>query len=99
MQQLFLKISGALLFTASLLVSCTTKNKNIIKQIHVGLHNDNKLKIQLDISTSENAKVYAAYWPDTAGINAKIITPVSENDTAHHLILCNILPQTKYSYQ
>ena len=99
MQQLFLKISVALFFTASLLVSCTTNNKNIIKQIHVGLHNDNKLKIQLDISTSENAKVYAAYWPDTAGINAKIITPVSENDTAHHLILCNILPQTKYSYQ
>ncbi len=95
----FLKISGACFFTSLLIVSCSTNNKNIIKEIHVGLHNDNKLKIQLDVSTISKSEAYAEYWPDSAGINSKMASPVSKYDTAHHFILCNIIPETKYSYR
>jgi arylsulfate sulfotransferase len=78
---------------------CNNNEGNIIKEIKVGLHNDNELKIQLDVVTNSKANVYAEYWPDSNRSEGKMISLISKNATTHSLILCNIMPQTKYSYQ
>ncbi len=38
-----------------------------IKEIHIGLHQHNELKIQVDVSTSDTASLYIEYWPDSNG--------------------------------
>lgn len=79
-------------------MGCYNNKGNIVKEIKVGLHNDNELKIQLDVITNSKSDVYAEYWPDSSGMGAKIVSPVSKNALSHSLLLCNIIPQTKYSY-
>lgn len=86
-----------LFFLTATLLACNNHG-NIIKEINIGLHNNNELKIQVDVATNTNADVYVEYWPDTAGSNNKIISPFSLNKANHSIVLCNILPAKKYSY-
>lgn len=97
MLKFLIKSIGIFFFTA-IFTGCFTANENIVKEIKVGLHNNNDLKIQLDVLTNSKADVYAEYWPDSAGIDKKIISPVSKNALTHSLVLCNIIPGTNYSY-
>jgi arylsulfate sulfotransferase len=81
-------------------VGCNSNKGNIIKEIKVGLHKDNELKIQLDVITNSKAEVYVEYWADSdKSTDAKIMSPISKNATSHSFVLCNIIPKTKYSYQ
>ena len=77
---------------------CSASDKNIVKEIRVGMHNNNELKIQINVLTNSKADVYAEYWPDSSGETSKLASTVSKNDTSHTLVLCNIIPQTNYSY-
>ncbi|MFT3703708.1 MAG: aryl-sulfate sulfotransferase [Agriterribacter sp.] len=69
-----------------------------IKEIHIGLHHNNELKIEINVLTAAPAKVYAEYWSDN-NPSKKYISTTSAVDTQHALILCNIIPQTNYSYR
>ncbi len=73
-------------------------NTNIIKEINVGLHHNNELKIQIDVATTTNADVYVEYWQNKKGDSTKYVSTISKNKIAHTLVLCNMLPQTSYSY-
>ena len=90
-------IISCILFSI-IFTGCVSNNGNIVDTIKVGLHNDNELKIQLDIITNSRADVYVEYWADSSQ-SEKFISPVSKDAINHSLILCNILPQTKYDYQ
>jgi arylsulfate sulfotransferase len=96
-KNLILKLS--LVFSAVVLVSCTKNEGNIITAIKIGTHSNNELKIQIDVTTSTDAKVFAEYWPDTIGSKAKILSPISKNGLSHSLVLCNISPETNYTFQ
>lgn len=87
-----------ILFFMVAFAGCLNKKGSIVKEIRVGLHNNNELKIQLDVVTNSKADIYAEYWPDSSGMNSKIVSSVSKEPIIHSLILSNILPQTKYSY-
>ncbi len=88
-----------LVVTIVIFNSCSSNNSNIIAAINVGTHNNNELKIQIDVTTVKAAAVYAEYWPDSAGVKEKMLTPVSKTGTVHSLVLTNIIPETNYSYQ
>ena len=78
--------------------SCIDTSGNVIKDIHIGLHNNNELRVQLDITTVKEAEVYAEYWPDTAK-NEKLTSLISKKGLDHSLVLTNILADTKYNFQ
>lgn len=78
--------------------SCVDTSTNIIKDIHIGLHNNNQLRIQIDVTTVKDAEVYAEYWPDSAK-NEKLTSLTSKKGLQHSLVLTNILPDTKYDFQ
>ena len=77
---------------------CCNYQSGIIEEIHIGLHNNNQLKIELNILTSAATDIYAEYWPSTA-TDQKSATTVSKDATNHTLVLCNLFPQTDYAYQ
>jgi len=77
------------------LYSCT--DSNAIKEVRLGLYNNNELKIKLDIVTSREANVFAEYW--LKGNNGpKFLSVGSHKATGHQLVLTNILPDTTYNY-
>ncbi|MDA6071290.1 aryl-sulfate sulfotransferase [Flavobacterium sp. AC] len=80
-------------------VSCSKNQGNLIKNITIGTHSNNELKIQIDVTTNDNVQVFAEYWSDQEGIKNKITSPVSKTGLFHSLVLCNIRPETNYSYQ
>jgi arylsulfate sulfotransferase len=84
----------AILIVAAIFTGCS--NSNLVKEIHVGLHNNNELKIQVDITTTEPADVYVEYWADKDGKKFRSI--LSKNAVSHSLVLCNIIPNTNYAY-
>ena len=91
----FLKWNFILVIFA--LASCSNNQGNRITNINIGTHGNNELKIQIDVTTSDQLQVYAEYWTDK--IKNKISTPISKNGINHSLVLCNILPETTYNYQ
>jgi len=95
-KKLILKGSFVLVFLA--LAGCSKKQVRITN-INIGTHGNNELKIQLDVTTNENAQVYAAYWADKNGTKNKITSPISKTGLSHSLVLCNITPETNYSFQ
>lgn len=95
-KKLILKGSFILVFLA--LAGCSKKQVRITN-INIGTHGNNELKIQLDVTTNENAQVYAAYWADKNGTKNKITSPISKTGLSHSLVLCNITPETNYSFQ
>ena len=84
-------------FFAMIFAGCYN-NVNIIKEIRVGLHNNNELKIQIDVLTTSAADAYAEYWPEKGDSTKKMQSTVVKNVTVHSLVLCNISPKTSYSY-
>ncbi|WPU96081.1 aryl-sulfate sulfotransferase [Mucilaginibacter sabulilitoris] len=91
----FLICLAVLVFTV---VFASCNNSNAIKEIKVGLHNNNELKIQVDVLTASPADVYAEYWEDEGADTTKQVSPVSKNTDRHRLVLCNIAPKTNYAY-
>jgi hypothetical protein len=83
-----------------LLVALTgcTGGGDIIRVIGIGLHDNNELKIQLDVTTTRDARVYAEYWPDSSA-GRSFVSPVSNAGLHHALVLGNIIPQTGYSFR
>jgi len=85
-------------FLGIVVAGCTSGGGNIIREIGIGLHNNNELKIQVDVTTTRDAPVYAEYWPDS-GSRGKMVSPVSAAGLRHSLVLGNIIPQTGYSFR
>ena len=88
-------------FLAALIVLSLTScgnSQNIIKDINIGLHHNNKLLIQIDVNTIKPAQVYAQYWADSAA-NEKLTSDTSSSSLSNSLVFTNILPNTKYSFQ
>lgn len=90
---------GILVFFVAMLCSCTKKDGNIITAINIGTHSNNELKIQIDVTTSTDAKVLVEYWPNKVGSKGKISTPVSKMGLSHSLVLSTITPETDYTFQ
>ncbi|WP_291285110.1 aryl-sulfate sulfotransferase [Flavobacterium sp.] len=90
---------GVFIWILLILVSCSKNQVNPIKNITIGTHGNNELKIQIDVTTNEDVQVYAEYWPDQKGIKNKITSPISKAGGSHSLVLCNITPETHYSFQ
>jgi len=88
-----------LFFLVILLVSCGDDKTAIVKQIQVGLQHNNELKIRLDITTTEAADVYAEYWPDSNKTDTHRVAAISKDELSYTAVLCNIIPQTNYSYR
>ncbi|MDQ0637533.1 arylsulfate sulfotransferase [Pedobacter sp. W3I1] len=70
-----------------------------IKEIKVGLHNNNVLKIQIDVLANSNTDAYIEYWPDKLADAQREATSLSKNKRNHKFVLCNIIPKTSYAYQ
>jgi len=81
------------------LTGCSKNQSNSISNINIGTHSNNELKIQIDVTTNDNVRVYAEYWSDKKGVKNKITSPVSKTGLSHSLVLCNITPETHYSFQ
>ncbi|RED26402.1 arylsulfotransferase ASST [Flavobacterium cutihirudinis] len=79
--------------------SCSKNQSNDIVNINIGTHSNNELKIQIDVTTHDNAEVFVEYWSDKKGIQSKLASPVSKSGLKHSLVLCNISPETNYSFQ
>ena len=94
-KKLIQKVSFILVLLA--LASCS--NNQIISNINIGTHGNNELKIQIDVTTNDQAQVYAEYWPEKKGNQSKINSPISKSGLKHSLVLCNITQETNYSFQ
>lgn len=92
-------IYWCLIFSMVFFMGCGEKNANIIDTINIGLYANNRLKIQIDIATHEEASVFVEYWPEDKGEQHKIVTPISTNGLKHMLVLSNIVPLTNYTFQ
>lgn len=88
---------GSFILVLLALASCS--NNQIISNINIGTHGNNELKIQIDVTTNDQAQVYAEYWSDKKGTQSKITSPISKSGLKHSLILCNITPEINYSFQ
>jgi outer membrane protein assembly factor BamB len=87
------------LFIVLFFISCNNKNGNIISEIKIGTHNNNELKIQIDITTTDDAEVFAEYWPDSIREKGKRASLISKKAKSHSIVICDIIPETNYSYQ
>jgi arylsulfate sulfotransferase len=98
--QMIKRFSGyVVILTLSIFFSsCLDNGRRDIKEIRIGLHNNNQLKIQVDVLTDAAVDAYAEYWPEKDGINEKMQSNVSKNGVSHSLILCNLIPKTNYQY-
>ncbi|CAI2767435.1 aryl-sulfate sulfotransferase [Flavobacterium collinsii] len=92
-------VKGVFIWILLTIASCSKNQVNPIKNITIGTHGNNELKIQIDVTTNENVQVYAQYWSDQKGIKYKITSPISKTGSSHSLVFCNITPETNYSFQ
>ncbi|KAF2329329.1 aryl-sulfate sulfotransferase [Flavobacterium nitrogenifigens] len=88
---------GSFILVLLALASCS--KGQIISNINIGTHSNNELKIQIDVTTNDQAQVYAEYWSDKEGNQNKMTSPISKSGLKHSLVLCNITPETNYSFQ
>ena len=70
-----------------------------VKEIHVGMHHNNTLQVQIDAETTDSCIAYVRYWPDSAGEGAALTSPKSARGLAHSMVLLNMVPATPYSYE
>jgi len=82
-----------------LAASCRYGGGSAVKEIHIGRHHNNALQIEVDASTADSAEAYVRYWPDSAGEAASLASTVSPKGLEHKMVLLNLVPGTKYSYQ
>ncbi|MBS1533232.1 MAG: aryl-sulfate sulfotransferase [Bacteroidetes bacterium] len=88
-----------ILIAAATFAGCTGNGKVRIDEIRVGLHNNNVLKIQIDVKTDQPADARVEYWDQKSNAGKKFYSTQSHNANDHVLILCNIAPQTTYAYR
>src|SRR4051812_16472887 len=92
-------VQCALLVMASISFSrCTDSGKIALGEIHVGLHNNNELKIQMDVTTDKAADIYAEYWKERDS-SKKWSSPVATHTSNGRLVICNVAPETDYGYR
>ena len=82
---------------AAILTGCLGSGVNI-EEIRLGVHNNNELKIQINVITTQPANVYAEYWKTAGTDTVKYLSTISHNSEKHSLILCNVITQTDYAY-
>lgn len=87
-----------LFFAMAVVGGCSNKENSGIKEINIGLSNNNELKIKIDVTTNAPAKVYVEYWQDSLGVNNKYSSLISKTGLQHQVLLCNIIPETNYSF-
>ncbi|WP_428329419.1 aryl-sulfate sulfotransferase [Mucilaginibacter sp.] len=87
-----------LVFFTAIFSGCFNSGGSIIKEIRIGLHNNNELKIRIVVLTTAPADAYVEYWPQKGGSNDKMLSNVSKNAVSDTLVLCNIIPNTNYLY-
>ncbi len=98
MLKCFARTVTAFLVMASF-TGCLNNKGTIVKEIQIGLHNNNELKIQIDVKTTSEAEVCATYWADSLGPGKQYVSTVSKAGLTHSLVLGNISPSTNYSFQ
>jgi len=92
-------IKYAVLLIASISFwGCGDSGKIVLGEIHVGLHNNNELKIQLDVTTDKPADIYAEYWK-AKDSRKKWLSAVAQHTSNGRLVICNISPETDYAYR
>ena len=91
-------IKWIIVLTLPVMLGSCGNGKVTVNEIRVGIHNNNKLKIQIDVITNLPSDVYAEYWREKGGDSAKMTSTVSHNAQSHSLVLCNIIPETDYAY-
>lgn len=77
--------------------SIACSNNKVIEEIKISTHNNNELKIQIDVLSKNESQVYIEYWCDS--LNEKYVSLTSEKGLSHKLVLCNIIPQANYSFK
>ena len=87
---------AALVLSAAIFAGCN--NGGLIKEIKVGIHKNNQLKIRLDVLTTSPVDAYAEYWLAQGDSTQKILSTTVKNSLSHSLVLINILPKTNYAY-
>ncbi len=85
----------ALLLCAFCFTGCNSEVS--VDEIHLGLHNNNELKIQVNVKTSAPTDLYVEYSANLPKSKSYSST-VSKNTTEHKLVLTNIIPNTNYFY-
>ncbi len=75
-----------------------TPSSDIIKDIRIGLHNNNKLLIQIDVATTKSAQVFGECRADGME-QEKIVSDTSAESVNQQIVFSNILPNTKYSFR
>ena len=83
--------------STAILSGCSGSGVNI-GEIRIGVHNNNELKIQINVTTTQPADVYAEYWKVSGKDTGKLLSTTSHNAEKHTLILCNVIAQTDYAY-
>src|ERR1700727_229336 len=89
---------AVLLVFAVIFSGCLNNAGRNIKEIRIGLHNNNALKIQVDVLTDSAVDAYAEYWPQKGDSINKMQSNISKNSVTHRLVLCNLMPKTNYLY-
>src|SRR3569833_403768 len=88
-----------ILIAATIFAGCAGNDKVGIEEIRVSLHNNNELKIQIDVTTDQSSDVHVEYCVEKRNAGKKFYSTQSHSSQKHTLILCNIAPQTTYAYQ
>ena len=94
----YLTKGTAIIIASIFFAGCAGSDKVNIEEIGVGAHNNNELKIQINVTTTQPADVYAEYWKVSGTGTGKLLSTVSHNTDKHSLILCNVIAQTNYAY-
>jgi hypothetical protein len=92
----FLTKCITVIMATATLAGCSGSGLNI-EEIRVGVHNNNELKIQINVITTQSADVYAEYWKTGGSDSVKFLSTVSHNVEKHKLILCNVIAETNYA--
>jgi len=89
---------AALLVFAVFFSGCLNDAGRDITKITIGLHDNNALKIQVDVLTDSAVDAYAEYWPQKGDSINKMQSNISKKSVSHRLVLCNLMPKTNYRY-
>lgn len=87
-----------ILIASAIFSGCTGNGKAGIEEIRVGLHNNNELKIQIDVKTNQPVDAYVEYWEASKDSSKRYRSILSQNKEQHSFVLCNVTPQTDYAY-
>lgn len=81
------------------LMACHAGGGSVVREIHIGTHHNNVLQIQIDAVTDDSAVTYVRYWADSAGETHALSSARTALSLRHSMVLLNIIPSAKYSFQ